>query len=275
MKNQSPPQKWHPAPLLIASGILHIFAFIFVLLWPQHWLWAVIAIICDHLYIVAAGLLPRSQVLGINWTSLPISSQQRREIALTIDDGPDPEVTPKVLDILDEHGVKATFFCIGKQAETYPDLCREIVRRGHAVENHTQHHWHYFSLLLNSKKIRLEIETAQRVLTEITGTAPLFFRPTAGLRNLLLDPVLFNLGLKLVSWTRRGFDTRNTKPTQVLNKLLQNLDAGDILLLHDGNAAHTDTGVPIILEVLPALLNAVEAKGLQPVTLKSVLSNGF
>lgn len=262
-------EKWRPAPFLIASAALHIFALLFALMLPEQWLWAVAMIIFDHLMVVAAGLLPRCTLLGANWTKLPEAAVQRDEIALTIDDGPDPDVTPQVLEILDSYHVKATFFCIGQRAETYPDLCREIVQRGHAVENHTQHHWHYFSLLLNTKRIRAEIEAAQQSLHTITGIQPLFFRPTAGLRNFLLEPVLCRLGLQLASWTRRGFDTRQTEPAVVLNKLLANLKAGDILLLHDGNAGRTEAGVPMILEVLPQLLEAVQAAKLRPVTLKA------
>jgi peptidoglycan/xylan/chitin deacetylase (PgdA/CDA1 family) len=231
----------------------------------------VAVIIFDHLLVVAAGLLPRCKLLGANWTHLPITSAQRREIALTIDDGPDPEVTPQVLKILDAYAVKATFFCIGERAQAYPELCREIVRRGHTVENHTQHHWHYFSLLLSPSQIQAEIVACQQSLTSITQIQPLFFRPTAGLRNFLLEPILCRLGLQLASWTRRGFDTRQTNPALVLHKLLQNLSAGDILLLHDGHAARTERGDPVILEVLPPLLEAIKTAALKPVTLRSAL----
>lgn len=265
------PQKWQLTPFLALSAILHVFALLFVLMLPKYWLSVIAAIVADHLSIVAAGLLPRCQLLGANWTQLPAASGQRGEIALTIDDGPDPEVTPQVLDILDAYHAKATFFCIGKQAQNYPELCREIVQRGHAVENHTQHHWHYFSLLINTKRIRAEIAAAQHSLTSITGIQPLFFRPTAGLRNFLLEPILCGLGLQLVSWTRRGFDTREKQPAQVLNKLLKNLKAGDILLLHDGHAARTVEGVPVIVAVLPELLAALKAAKLNSVTLRSAV----
>ena len=103
-------KKWLPTPLLIISAILHIFALLFILLLPQYWLWVVATIVCDHLWIIALGLLPRSQLLGANWTHLPITAAQRGEIALTIDDGPDLDVTVQVLAILDRYAVTATFF---------------------------------------------------------------------------------------------------------------------------------------------------------------------
>ncbi len=265
----SGPKQWRPSFFLVASAVLHVLAILFVSILPKYWLWVIAVIVVDHLSIVAAGLLPRCQLLGTNWTQLPAASVQRREVALTIDDGPDPEVTPQVLDILDAYNAKATFFCIGQHAQDYPELCCEIVKRGHAVENHTQHHWHYFSLLINSKRIRAEIVAAQQSVTAITGVAPLFFRPTAGLRNFLLEPILCGLGLQLASWTRRGFDTREKQTARVLNKLLENLQAGDILLLHDGHAARTIEGVPVIVEVLPQLLVAFKAAKLNPVTLRA------
>jgi peptidoglycan/xylan/chitin deacetylase (PgdA/CDA1 family) len=190
---------------------------------------------------------------------------------LTIDDGPDPFVTPQVLDILDRYAAKATFFCVGEKAARYPDLCREIARRGHAVENHSQHHRHYFALLGRSGFMR-ELQTAQDTLTTITGQRPLFFRAPAGLRNPFLDPVLTRLELRLASWSARGFDTRIGDVERVESRLVRGLRAGAILLLHDGNAARTQDGVPVILIVLPAVLAAASAANLRFVTLREALS---
>jgi peptidoglycan-N-acetylglucosamine deacetylase len=264
--------RWQKLSLFLRfSIILHGAVIVGWLLFPAAWSYFMLCLMSDHLVIFAAGMLPRCRWLGENWTRLPKEAILRHEIALTIDDGPDPEVTPQVLAILDDYHVKATFFCIGEQAQKYPDVCREIVQRGHAVENHTQHHSHYFSLLLRSYKIRAEIEAAQYTLTTLTGCSPSFFRPTAGLRNFLLAPVLETLNLRLANWTRRGFDTRETEPSRVLKNLLKNLAAGDILLLHDGHAARTADGQPIILAVLPPLLTAIQQAHLKPVTLQSVL----
>ena len=94
-----------------------------------------------------------------------------------------------------------------------------------------------------------------------------FFRPTAGLRNPLLDPVLASLDLRLASWTRRPYDTRSGDGRRVLERLTGRLGPGDILLLHDGNAGLTPAGEPLILAVLPRLLAAVAEARLSPVTL--------
>ena len=120
---------------------------------------------------------------------------------------------------------------------------------------------------LENYEAERELQLAQETLTAITGVRPRFVRAPAGLRNPLLDPVLPGLGLRLASWTRRGFDTLTTDPDLLLARLLKNLAAGDILLLHDGNAARTRGGEPIILAVLPVLLERIAAAGLTPVTL--------
>ncbi|WP_194725131.1 polysaccharide deacetylase family protein [Noviherbaspirillum malthae] len=264
--NQHQPLPWRMPNLIRLSIMLHVAALIGVVLAPRFWGIALAAIIANHLVLTLSGLWPRSTWLGPNWTVLPAEAARRNEIALTIDDGPNPDVTPKVLDLLDRHGVKATFFCIGEHAARYPALCREIVRRGHAVENHSQHHRHYFSLM-GARGLKREIEAGQTTLASITGSLPRFFRAPAGLRNPFLDPVLAKCGLRLAAWTRRGFDTRTGDAGTVAARLLKGLRPGSILLVHDGNCALTSAGVPVILDVLPILFDGAEKAGLRFVTL--------
>src|SRR5512133_274711 len=258
MRNSS----WRPTPFIRASIALHLLALVTAIAEPGQWRWALGAVLANHALFTLIGLWPRSHWLGPNWTRLPAAATARNEIALTIDDGPDPSVTPQVLDMLDRYAAQATFFCIGEKAARYPDLCREIVRRGHAVENHSQHHRHHFALLGYAGILR-ELQAAQDTLTAIAGQRPMFFRAPAGLRNPFLDPVLAQLGLRLASWSARGFDTRVGDAERVSRKLLRGLRAGAILLLHDGNAARTPDGIPVILEVLPAVLAAARAAGLR------------
>ncbi|MDA8329498.1 MAG: polysaccharide deacetylase family protein [Betaproteobacteria bacterium] len=262
---------WQPSLLIRATLVLHGAALLALITAPLHWRWVLAALIANHVVLALTGLWPRSHWLGPNWTHLPVAATARSEIALTIDDGPDPLVTPQVLDVLERHGVQATFFCIGESAQHYPDLCRDIVRRGHAIENHSQHHRYDFSLLGMAGLTR-EIQAAQAALTEITGQRPQFFRAPAGLRNPFLDPVLARMELKLASWSVRAFDTREGDPEKVKRKLLKGLRAGAIVLLHDAHAARTPAGYPVILEALPTLLDAAAAAGLHWVTLPQALS---
>lgn len=261
---------WRPSALTAASMLSHAVAPVTVLLVPEAWPFVVGAIAGNYVLLGCAGMQPRCSLLGPNLTRLPESAAARREIAVTIDDGPDPMVTPQVLDILDRHGAKATFFCVGDEALRYPELCREIFRRGHAVENHTQSHSHYFAAF-GPRRIAADVDHAQQTLSALTGEVPRFFRPTAGIRNVFLDPVLTRRGLQLASWTRRGFDTRERRVDVVLCRLARDLAAGDILMLHDGNAARTAAGVPVILEVLPRLLDAIRDAGLHAVTLRCAI----
>lgn len=257
---------WHPSPLIKASYAVHGVAAASLVTVPGQWPLALGAVVANHALLTVAGLWPRSRFLGDNVTSLPDAAVARREVALTIDDGPDPEVTPRVLDLLDAAGAKATFFCIGKDVEHHAALAREMVARGHAIENHSQHHLKLFAAL-GPWQMRREIADAQESIAATVGRAPRFFRPTAGLRNPFLDPILVKLDLRLASWTRRPFDTRCGDPEEVVRRLTRGLAAGDILLMHDGNAALTRERKPVILQALPRLLESLQAAGLHSVTL--------
>ena len=270
MPDPAPHQAYRPAPAIRASVVLHIGAAAAVVMRPQTWPWALGAVIADHLVLTAAGLWPRSSLLGSNWTRLPGACAPRGAVAITIDDGPDPEVTSHVLDLLDAHGAHASFFCIGERVLQHPALAREIVRRGHALENHSQRHLHRFSLL-GPSAMAAEITRAQQAIGDTTGETARFFRAPAGLRNPFLAAVLERARLQLASWTRRGFDTRSGDADRVLGRLTNNLASGDILLLHDGHAARTAAGSPVILTVLPRLLASLSAAGLKSVTLRAAL----
>jgi peptidoglycan/xylan/chitin deacetylase (PgdA/CDA1 family) len=256
--------RWLPSPLLKGSAALHAIAGAGLVLEPRAWPLALGAVVADHLVLSTVGLVPRGTLLGPNLTRLPAAAG--KVIALTIDDGPDPHVTPAVLEVLARRKARATFFCVGEQLRAHRELARDIVAAGHAIENHTDTHPYHFSFF-GPGAIAAEIKGAQATISEICGKAPRFFRAPAGLRNPFLQPVLAQLGLRLASWTRRGFDTVEGEASTVNRRLLRGLAAGDVLLLHDHRAARTRAGVPVILDVLPHLLDAFEASGLRTVTL--------
>lgn len=259
---------WPMPPLVGASIALHGTAALAAVLAPQSAGWALGAVAANHAVITAAGLWPRSRSLGPNVDRLDDAAAARNEVALTFDDGPDAEITPRVLDVLDAFDVRASFFCIGKRAARHVALVREIVRRGHDVQNHSLTHRLDFSLL-GPRGMAREVLDGQSLLADLTGTAPHCFRAPAGLRNPFLDPVLHRAGLQLASWTRRGYDTRDGNAARVLARLVRGLRGGDVLLLHDGHVARTRTGAPVVLDVLPAVLERCRAAGLRGVTLRA------
>lgn len=232
------------------------------------------ALAANHALFVGASFWPTSRLLGENLVRLPDSAARRREVALTFDDGPDPEVTPRILDLLDEAGAKATFFCIADRAAACAALVRDIVGRGHGIENHSRKHSTRFGWY-GLRALQRELDEAQTMIATLTGRAPRFFRAPFGMRSPLLDPALARCGLHLVSWTRRGFDTVDQCPARVVKRLCKGLAAGDVLLLHDGVAARARRGDATVLAALPTLLHEINARGLKTVTLAAACGDGF
>ena len=261
------PRVWRPGVALWLSAGVHVAAVIALFMQPRAWQWILAALVLNHVVLALIGLWPKSRSLGDNLLRLPDAAVNRNEISLTFDDGPDPDVTPQVLAILDAHHAKASFFVIGDKAAAHPDLIREIVRRGHSIENHSCSHSNFYGFFAWTA-LRKDIGAAQEIIAGITGRAPAFFRSPMGIRNPLLDPVIARLGLRYITWTRRGFDTVAGDPAAVLERLTRNLSAGDILLLHDRRARNRRA---LVLEVLPALLEKIAAAGLKPVSLPQAM----
>ena len=261
-----PATPWRPSLFLRLSAALHGLALLAMLAWPSQWPVWLGWVVANHVILATAGLWPRSRLLGANLTRLPPEATARGEVALTFDDGPDPLVTPQVLAQLDAAGARATFFCVGDQLRRHPDLARDIVRRGHHIENHTDTHPNLFAAM-GWRRMAQQVAGGQAAVEAVTGRAPRFFRAVAGLRNPWLDPILARQGLRLAAWTRRGYDTRTGDAEAVYQRLTRGLAAGDVLLMHDGHAARTPSGQPVVLAVLPRVLAALQAQGLRCVPL--------
>ena len=253
--------------LVIASASLHLAAAVLVVARPSLWPIGLAIVIANHAVIAIACVLPRSSLFGRNVTRLPTPDGV---VALTFDDGPDREVTPLVLELLDAAGAKATFFCIGKKAEANPSIVAAIRGRGHDVQNHSHTHPNLFALR-GPSGVGSEIAAAQRAIESTASVRPRFFRAPAGMQNPWLIPVLDREGLLLVSWTRRGFDTVDRNGTRVASRLTRGLRGGDILLFHDGSSARDANGRPVVLDVLQRVLEAMKEKGLRSEPLSSVL----
>ena len=262
-----PPRPWQPTPFVKASFAVHAASAIAVGMAPVTWPWALTAVAANQALVGACVMWPRSTWIGENIRRLPSSSLDKKEIALTFDDGPDPEITPRVLDLLDANGQKASFYVVGERAEKHPQVIQDIVKRGHAVENHSHRHTNTFAFYLSSELHR-ELDSAQQAIADTSGSLPRFFRAPMGFRTPFLDPVIARLGLHYTSWTRRGFDSLAKHPAPVLRRLVTNLSAGDILLLHDGSMFRSRRERPIVIDVLPQLLKKLSDRGLKSVTLR-------
>lgn len=252
---------WHRSPALRLTIAMHAAGVLTLAVQPGLWVWIVTALAANHLVLTLAVIWQRGSFLGPNLSRLSRAAAEGGRVVLTFDDGPDPDVTPQVLDLLDRYRMKASFFCIGEKAAAYPAIVREIARRGHSVENHSHRHAHAFAFYGIGRLAR-DVDAAQAVIAAHSGRAPIFFRAPAGFRSPLLDPVLAMRGLQYVSWTRRCYDTVCRDPRVALSRLTRGLAAGDILLLHDGGFARTQEGEAMVLAILPPLLEKLAHEGL-------------
>jgi peptidoglycan/xylan/chitin deacetylase (PgdA/CDA1 family) len=249
------------SPFLRASVALHAAAVPALAVAPHRWPWIAGALIADHYVTIAGGLLPRSALLGPN-VRRSTAAREAGAIVLTFDDGPDPSVTPEVLDVLDTRRAKATFFCIGEHAARHRALAEEIARRGHRLENHSYTHSDAF-FFHSPATLDREIAACQEELFRASGRSPSFFRAPAGIRSPFLESALARAGLRLASWTRRGFDTASRDPVAVASRLTCRLSAGDVILLHDGASHPRSAREPVVRRALPLVLDAIEAAGLR------------
>jgi peptidoglycan/xylan/chitin deacetylase (PgdA/CDA1 family) len=206
---------------------------------------------------------PQWQMFGESICTVPTG---QKIVALTFDDGPDPENTPALLTLLAERKIRATFFCIGKHVSRQPELVKRMVAEGHRIENHTFQHspaTNIFSL----PRLRKELTRAQAEIQQATGRAPVFFRPPAGLTNPRIFRITGELGLKVAGYTARGLDRRNVSADKITQRLLRKIQPGAIFLLHDA-------GVPRerLLATVTMLLDKLEANGYQCLRLDELLT---
>lgn len=212
------------------------------------WAWALMAGAGMAAFYCLAVLRPGSQWLG------PVVRRfDDGEVLVTIDDGPDPEDTPALLDLLDRHGVKAVFFMIGEKVAAHPELVREVIRRGHEIGNHTMTHPQATFWCAGPWRTRREIACCQRVIGEVAGVVPRWFRAPVGHRNFFTHPIAAEMGLQVMGWSRRGYDAVDTDAGRVLERILTGVLPGDIVLVHEST--------PVASEVLDGVLRGTAPCG--------------
>jgi peptidoglycan-N-acetylglucosamine deacetylase len=234
--------------ILLISALL-------ILLYAFGLFWLVIAVLtATTLLIVYLLFHPRNQWLVANRSRV----DGRRCVALTFDDGPDPVDTPKLLDLLREKDVKATFFVVGKRADQYPEIVRRTFAEGHLVANHTWSHYSLFCFL-TPRRLRAEIERGTESIRRSCGFRPRFFRSPVGLRHPLLAPYLEAVGLEYISWSIRTLDTFTANSSMIARRILNKAASGDIILLHD----HLPRGTSAMLEALPQVIDELRKRGFE------------
>jgi 2,3-diketo-5-methylthio-1-phosphopentane phosphatase len=206
----------------------------------------------------------RSQWLGkTDWRGRTDTAS----VALTFDDGPS-EDTERILDVLRAYDLKATFFMLGRQVELFPELARRVVADGHEIGNHSYSHPIY--LFRSHGATRLQIERAQKIITDVTGTQPRLARPPCGVRTPAYFAAARRLGLRTVQWDVAGFDWKARTSAEIAESVLRDASPGSIILLHDADSAlKRDRSATVA--ALPIIIEGLQARGLKIVPLTQLL----
>ncbi|MBA2480857.1 MAG: polysaccharide deacetylase family protein [Planctomycetes bacterium] len=174
---------------------------------------------------------PRSSLYLPVWWRVPDASA----CALTYDDGPNPEVTPRLLDLLGGSGHKATFFVIGEHVRAHPHLVRRMVAEGHAVGLHSDSHSRWFTCWMPGH-VQRDLDACGRTIADAGGIAPpRLFRPPVGLKNPMVSVACARMGLRAVTWTARARDTWAASAETILARITPALRPGGIAVMHDGH----------------------------------------
>jgi peptidoglycan/xylan/chitin deacetylase (PgdA/CDA1 family) len=228
--------------------------------------------------LIAGAALSASGAAGIHYATYAVRSQwlgktiwcgreDTASVALTFDDGPS-EDTERVLDVLNERGVCATFFMIGREIERRPQTARRVVAEGHEIGNHSYSHPIY--LYRSPRETRRQIERTQGVIAGATGVRARFARPPCGVRT----PAYFNAArqfdLRTVQWTLAGFDWKQHAPEQIARDVLRDAAAGSIILLHDGDSEHRSDRRATVAS-LPLIIDGLREMGLRVASLAQLI----
>lgn len=245
----------NPLALVLILGLAVMAIFI-----PLPW-WAFALVIFIWFLITAFG----SFFVKWNYHLNSLHSNKKTAenwVAITFDDGPNPEFTPIVLKLLREHGARATFFCIGHHVENHPDILKQILGEGHSIGNHTYSHSKSFGFF-NSKKVKAELQATKSIVKKLTGIEMNLYRPAFGVTNPQIEKSVKSLGLQSIGWSVRSLDTTLRSENTILDRITSKVSKGDIILLHDTSEK--------TIAVLERLLVFLRKENLQSVTVERLL----
>jgi peptidoglycan/xylan/chitin deacetylase (PgdA/CDA1 family) len=246
------------------------------------WLIGVPATIATAAGVVAyGGVYPRAQLFG----STICSTNSARKLAITFDDGPNPAITPKLLDLLAKYNAPSTFFLIGRYLRECPELAREIAARGHLVGNHTESHPNL--LWKRSTEIRVELRLTSSAIKGLLGAPPKWFRPPWGFRNPWLAAEARELNMRVVMWTLLPGDWHAPSGEWLIRRMQPIADrakralqrassigkgTGEIICLHDGSHREQNADRTATLAALEYWLPRWRDLGLEFVTIENAVS---
>ena len=205
---------------------------------------------------------PNSPVFGSVISRVPSDEPL---VALTFDDGPNPDATPLILDSLGERGVKASFFILGRHAERWPAIVRRMADEGHAICNHGYHHRKLH--LKSPGYVRDDLELGTRAIVDACGVRPRFFRAPHGFRSPWVTAIARSLGQRTVGWTRGVWDTSLPGVDVIAERTVRAARPGAILLLHDGDGYDPSGNRMQTAQAVPVIADRITSAGLRFVTL--------
>ncbi|MDB9540474.1 polysaccharide deacetylase family protein [Anabaenopsis tanganyikae CS-531] len=190
-------------------------------------------------------------------------NQDQKVIALTFDDGPWRETTSQVLDILKQNNIKATFFVVGQNVKNYPTLVQRVIAEGHAIGNHTWHHWYHY---MNPNAAAYEVKHTTEIIYQVTGVKTNLFRPPGGIMHNGLAAYARNNQYAIVLWSSDSLDYSLPSVPNLVNNVFRNAQPGGIVLLHDGGGNRSQT-----VQALPEIISKFRQQGYSFVTIPELL----
>jgi len=195
-------------------------------------------------------------------------------VALTFDDGPSPEWTPKILDELKKADVKATFFMLGKNVERYPEIAKRVAAEGHEIENHT--YGHRVLLYYKMNELEKEIRDTEKVIKDVTGQSTKYFRPPKAWVTGDEKRKIKEMGYGIVLWTLNSKDWVSFHDKQITQYILYRIRPGDIILFHDSGAVFSTEGGDRsqTVKTIPRLVKKLKERGYSFVTINELVNKG-
>ncbi|BDA66870.1 polysaccharide deacetylase [Rivularia sp. IAM M-261] len=184
-------------------------------------------------------------------------------IALTFDDGPWPQSTPAVLDILKKNNIKGTFFIVGQMLKEHPDMGKRVVAEGHVIANHTWHHWYHY---MNPQAAAFEIDNTSNLIYQVTGVKTSLFRPPGGIKTNGPYAYAKNQKYATIMWSSDSSDYARPSVPKLISNVMREAKPGGIVLMHDGGGNRSNT-----VAALPQIIDNFKKQGYRFVTIPELL----